>query len=240
MTEAKTELSRNAENLPQYGAIVVPSYGMSKDSRGYHLTYFSGVVCKAAYELWKDGVAPKVVIEGAKIFPNDPTNDGDLMHQFLLKLGMPEGAIIQRKDNTNTYNQFLDVKKTLEQEGIKGKVFTIYCDLHKYRVPKLLKNYGITSNPKADSKVAEDFLSEKYPAFKKAWEGYTNKDGKVWMGIKNDLSYKIKFKSLEAALGFELFFDKNGKLVMDYSNKRFAKKGADVPDIRHRKAVRSF
>lgn len=224
MTELP-ELISSPERPTTYGAIVIPSYGMSKESGAYRLSFFSGNVCRAAYELWKDGVAHNIIIEGARIFPNDPKNDGDLMKALLLKLGVPEDAIIQRRNNKNTYTQLLDAKRVLGELGIIRKVLTVYADLHKLRVPDLLKNYRINS----DSRKAEDILSEKYPAFRKAWEI-----------IRNDPSYKNKAEDVEAKMAKALKVDPQGMLARLANWALFPFTGADVPDVRHRKVTRVF
>lgn len=221
--EGKAELPRNPEVKFQYGAIIIPSYGMSRDSKGYHLTFFSGIACRAAYELWKDGLASKVIIEGAKIFPKDSMNDGDLMHNLLLKLGVAESAIVQRRDNSNTYNQLLDARKTIREQKIPGKVLIVHSDLHDPRVPILADNYQINS----DKKIAEEVMSDKYPAFRKVWDE-----------IKSDPSYKEKMKDVEALMVKALKIDPQGHLARLASWASFPFKGADVPDIRGRKTVR--
>lgn len=227
MGEQRGDQIQSPEAKPSYGAIVIPSYGMARDVQGrYHPTFFSGIVCRAAYELWKDGIAPQIIIEGARIFPNEPKNDGDLMHALLLKLGVPEEDIIQRKDNSNTYNQLLDAKKTLREKQVTEKVLTVYCDLHEKRIPTLIKNYGINS----DLRVAEEVLAEKYPAF-----------AKVWQEIKDNPSYKRTMEGgFESVLVLALkTIDPQGILA------RFASwslgkvgVGADVPDIKAKRAVR--
>lgn len=226
MTETHSELGRNPEANPKYEAIVIPSYGMSKDKEGtYKLSFFSGVACRASYELWKDGVAPIVIIEGATIFPGDPKNDGDLMKALLLKLGMPEDAILQRRNNTNTYNQILDSKRTVEEMNIRGRVLTVFCDLHKQRIPNLIENYHINS----DTRIAEDVLSERYPAF-----------ARVWQIIKNDPTYKEKIEKVEAKIAKALRVDPQGMLARVASWVLFPITGADVADVKHRKITRVF
>ncbi|MEK9178354.1 MAG: hypothetical protein AAB801_01075 [Patescibacteria group bacterium] len=231
MTEP-IELPPAPERAPSYGAIVIPSYGMSKWETGseYRLSFFSGVVTRAAYELWKKGVAPRIIIEGAKIFPGDPNNDGDLMKQFLVKLAendgleFPEDSIVQRRDNKNTYTQIADAKSAVQELGITQKVLTVYCDLHELRVPALIRKYGINS----DTRVAEEVLSEKYPAF-----------AEVWNLIKSDPSYK-RTKAMEFVLFMLLKIDPYDTFARFISSKRFKSKGADVPDVRHRRTVRSY
>lgn len=223
---AFTKSNSDLEPPPIFEVIVIPSYGMSKSGNMYKLSFFSQVVSIAAFEMWKGHWAPKVIIEGAKIFPGDPTNDGDIMKSFLLDLGMPEEAIIQRRNTSNTYNQLLDAKAALKELGIpENRALFIYSDLHKYRIPELLKNYDINS----EHIVAEDILSEYYPPF-----------ASFWNDVKNDPSYKEKVENIEEKLANALKIDPQGKLARLASWLIFPFAGADVPDIKEGKAIRHF
>lgn len=220
------ESNSDLEPPPIFEVIVIPSYGMSKSKNTYKLSFFSEVVAIASYEMWRGHWAPKVITEGAKIFPGDPTNDGDLIKSFLIELGIPEEAIIQRRDTSNTYNQLLDAKAALKELGIpENRALFIYSDLHKYRIPELLKNYDISS----EYIVAEDILSEYYPPFASFWDN-----------IKNDPSYKEKVEDIEEKLASALRIDPQGKLARLASWLIFPFAGADVPDVVSGKTVRHF
>lgn len=238
----REELALGRELSPTFGAIVIPSYGMSRweDGSEYRLSFFSGVVCKAAFEMWRGLGARKIIIEGARIFPGDPKNDGDLMKDLLLRLGVPEDVIVQRRDNHNTYEQLLDARRALEELGIpQDEAVFVYADLHKQRIPKLLKNYKINS----DSITAEEWLSglDRYRAFREVWEqGYRDREGRRHLGIKHDPSYLEKAVKVEAKLARALKFDPRGRLARVASRVIFPIKGADVPDVRHRQTVRSY
>lgn len=213
---------------PTFGAIVIPSYGMSKWDSGdrYRLSFFSGVVTRAAFEMWRSLGAGKIIIEGARIFPNDPANDGDLMKDLLLRLGVPEETIIQRRNNTNTYNQLLDSRTALQELGIaQDEALYIYSDLHKQRIPKLMEAYRLDS----DSILAENVLSDIHPRFAHAWDL-----------IRSHPSYYKLMERPEEILTHALAIDTQGRLARLVSKLIFPFKGADVPDIRHREAVRSY
>lgn len=229
----RAEKLASGEVPPIFAAIVVPSYGMSEWETGekYRLSFFGGVVTRAAFE-YREMIeamglgAPKIVIEGAVIFPGDPKNDGDLMKDHLLRLGVPESSIVQRKNNHNTYEQLLDSKKALQELRIpQHEALYLYSDLHRQRIPKLMRNYGLSSH----TAIAEDFLSEIHPAFARAWER-----------IKSDPSYHEKAERPEAMMTRALWIDPRGVIARKASEIIFARKGADVPDVRHRQTVRNY
>lgn len=229
----RQEMMASGEIPPPFAAIVIPSYGMSKWETGkpYKLSFFGGVVTRAAYE-WRKRLEdqgfepPRIIIEGAVIFPGDPKNDGDLMSDFLVDLGVPENAIIQRRDNHNTYEQLQDSKRILAQLGIpQHEAFYIYSDLHKQRIPRLMKNYSMNSH----TAIAEEMLSSFYPAFADAW-GL----------IKNDPSYHEKAEKPETMMTRALWIDPKGWFARKASDFIFPRKGADVPDVRHRRTVRTY
>ena len=213
---------------PQFGAVVIPSYGMSRWETGnkYRLSFFSGVVCKAAFEAWKTLGVPKIIIEGARIFPGDPKNDGDLMKDLLMRLGVPEEAIVQRRNNHNTYEQILDSKRALaELEIPQHEALYVYPHLHRRRIPRLLNNYGMNSH----QLIAENVLSETYPKF-----------AEIWDVIRDDPSYHEKAERPETLLTLALLVDRQGWLARKASERLFPHKGADVPDVRHLQTVRSY
>lgn len=256
------------ESPPKYSAIVLPSYGMSRFSLAdapvalqqqvmngersfneYRVSAFGGWECRAGFEvaldIWRtEGYWPYIIIGGAKIFKGDPKNDGDSMKSLLLRLrdretgvSIPEERIIQTRDATNTYNQLLHARNAIRGLGIRGRILTIHADLHEYRVPTLVDRYGMNS----DTAIAEDILSDRYPAFRSVWdEGYVDRQGVFQLGMKHDPSYK-KTKELEANLARLLVFDRWGHFARLASRVAFIKKGsADVPDVRHRQTVRSY
>lgn len=196
----------SGEIPPMFAAIVVPSYGMSEweTENKYRLSFFGGVVTRAAFEygemIKSMGLgAPAIIIEGAVIFPGDPMNDGDLMKDLLVRLGVPEGSVVQRRDNHNTYEQLLDSKKALQELGIpQHEALYLYSDLHRQRIPRLMRNYGLNSH----TAIAEDFLSEMHPAFARAWER-----------IKSDPSYHEKAEKPETMMTRALWIDPRGVIA---------------------------
>lgn len=261
VAKLETEQPRN------YRAIVLPSYGMSRfrladapaalqqqvmngerSFNEYRLSAFSGWECRAGFEaaleIWRaQGEWPYLIIGGAKIYRGDPKNDGDSMKTLLLQLrdketgiGIPEERIIQTTDATNTYNQLLHVRDRIRRLGIKGKFLTIHADLHQYRVPILLGRYRMNS----DALIAEDILSEIYPAFRLFWHGGVDSRGKLQPGLKNDPAYK-KTLEFESRLAWALKIDRWGHLARLLSWGAFIKKGrADVPDVRRKRFERNY
>ncbi len=254
MTETR-ELSPNPEQPRRYDAIVIPSYGMSKwvlpespwvherPFNEYRMTAFDGWLCKATIIKWneqklKTGTGPMVFISGAKIFPNDPKNDADLMRLFLEQHGIPGDRIVQLRDGTNTVNVVTHIQETLRRHGISRKILAIYSDFHD-RFPQLLQNYGISS----DTAVAEEILSESDPVFKRAWEGgyLTDKEGNTRFvpGIKDDSSYK-KIKKSEAQWAKRLKLDRKGYSIRALSSVITPLMGARPVDVIGRKTVTGF
>lgn len=227
--QPKLEFPSAAESEPQfkYSAIIIPSYGMSEWESGkkFRMSFFSGVVARAAVERMRDGVAPMTIIEGAQIFPKETFNDGDIIKPFMEDKGIPEYLIIQRRDNRNTYDQMEDAQRAIKELKLKGRALIISAHLHRWRVPALAKKYGL----EADHEFAEEILSERYPSFKNAWRR-----------IKWHWTY-LKTQAMELALRTFMFFDTpDDARARRLSSKRFEKYGADVPDVRKRKIVRAY
>lgn len=219
-------VSEQPQTQYRYAAIVIPSYGMSRWETGspYRMSFYSGDVGKAAVKRVKEGFAPLVILEGAQIFPDDSTNDGDVIKPAMIRQGLPESTIIQRRDTRNTYDQMEDAKETINQLGITGKVLVIHADLHRWRVPGLVKKHGIS----ADTEIAENILSEGNPNF-----------AHVWSMIKNTWGYR-KTLLLEFAASMLMKVDRRDKVAKWLSARRFRKHGADVPDVRRLQTIRSY
>lgn len=227
-TEARVETpTEPTERNYPYGAIVIPSYGMSRWETGspYRMSFFSGNAGKAAVKRWEEGVAPIIIVEGAQIFPGDPMNDGDLIRPAIAKKGAPEDVVFQRKDSTNTYDQIWDAREAIRELEITKKVLVIHAHLHRRRVPNLVRKYGID----ADTEIAEDVLSEGNPKF-----------AHVWDIIKNTWGYrKTLFLELVASMLMKVDTPRD-TIARKLSARRFKKHGADVPDVRHMQTVRSY
>ncbi len=227
-TEARVETpTEPTERNYPYGAIVIPSYGMSKWEKGspYRMSFFSGNVGKAAVKRWQEGIAPIIIVEGAQIFPGNPMNDGDLIKPAIVKQGASEDIVFQRRDSTNTYDQIRDAREAIQELEITEKVLVVHAHLHRRRVPDLVRKYGIN----ADTEIAEDVLSEGNPKF-----------AHVWGIIKNTWGYrKTLFLEFVASMLMKVDTPRD-TIARKLSARRFKKHGADVPDVRHRQTVRSY
>lgn len=120
-----------------------------------------------ATELYKDGVAPFVIMSGAwtyhfDIHPN--RSESKAMKEYAVELGIPEYALIEESKSMDTIgNVYFTKKDIIEQRGFKD-IVVVASDDHMPRVKYLFeKIYGEAYNLKfvISERVIDDVSYEK-------------------------------------------------------------------------------
>jgi uncharacterized SAM-binding protein YcdF (DUF218 family) len=98
-----------------------------------------------AAQLYKQGKAPLVILSGGRIewLGGGPPESAD-MAKLVEALGVPASAILQDPSSLNTRENAVNVKKILEQRGIK-QVLLVTSAAHMPRSMQIFKKLGINA-----------------------------------------------------------------------------------------------
>ena len=94
-----------------------------------------------AVELYREGVAPVIVVTGGK-------RDGDRFTEaaagfdYLRTTGVPEAAILREEQGANTWEQLAAATRFLEQRGLHSAVL-VSDDYHAYRLDRIAHELGL-------------------------------------------------------------------------------------------------
>lgn len=148
-----------------FDGVVVFGHGWSK--KGWRLSWEAKARALAAYELWKNGAAPKIILTGGKPGPSSFVEHGDdilpnceQMKAYLVdRLNVPEEAIILEDEpgSSKTVDNVGLALNTLDRENLKSDNFiTVSTAFHLERITKIMDRYGLKSEPV----YAEKMLAE--------------------------------------------------------------------------------
>jgi uncharacterized SAM-binding protein YcdF (DUF218 family) len=98
-------------------------------------------------QLYRQGKAPFVILSGGRIEwqGGGPPESGD-MAKLVEAMGVPNTAILQDPTSLNTYENAVNVKKILQQRGIK-RVLLVTSAAHMPRPIQIFKKQGIDAIP---------------------------------------------------------------------------------------------
>ncbi|WP_413173936.1 YdcF family protein [Anabaena azotica] len=114
-----------------------------------------------AAQLYRQKKAPIIVLSGGRIdWRGSGASESADMATILTSIGIPSDVIIQEPDSLNTYENAVNVKKILENRGIK-KVLLVTSAMHTPRSLKIFKRQGINVIPApTDFLVSQGELQE--------------------------------------------------------------------------------
>ncbi|BCY18478.1 hypothetical protein hrd7_23270 [Leptolinea sp. HRD-7] len=127
-----------------------PRQGVEVNSAGDRMIH--------AADLYHTGMAPIILLSGGNVewmdsLENSPAGD---MRQILLKLNVPDSAMILQTKSQNTYEDAVFSAKILKEKGI-SKIILITSAMHMPRSVGLFEKQGITVIPSpTDFTVTED------------------------------------------------------------------------------------
>ncbi|WP_019508117.1 YdcF family protein [Pleurocapsa sp. PCC 7319] len=152
-----------SENMPQAEAIVVlggatrnnepPRVIPDMSDRGDRLLY--------ATKLYKDGVAPLIILTGGRIqWYGGESSEAQSMATVMELMGVPRDVMVLESRSLNTYENALFTKEILEKRNIK-QILLVTSAAHMPRSLAIFKKQGINAIPApADFMISERNLIE--------------------------------------------------------------------------------
>jgi len=93
-----------------------------------------------AAELYREGYFPKIIVSGGTGGAGFP--EGTAMRTYLMKIGVPEGAIIVDNLGHDTYASAVNTKKILQEQGLRS-VLVVSQYYHMSRCRLALSKVGV-------------------------------------------------------------------------------------------------
>lgn len=147
----------NAEAIVVLGGATKPASpprpGVDLNEEGDRLLY--------AAQLYRQQKAPLVIVAGGRIrWRGKGSPESADMANILVQMSVPAEAIIQEPDSLNTYENAVNVKKILDDNGIR-QVLLVTSAMHMPRSLLIFKHQGIAAIPApTDFSVTADDLRE--------------------------------------------------------------------------------
>lgn len=94
-----------------------------------------------AVELWREGVAPIVVVTGGKQ-TGDRFTEAAASFAYLRDEGIPEANILREEQGTNTWEQLAAATRFLRDQGMSSAVL-VSADYHAYRLDRIADELGL-------------------------------------------------------------------------------------------------
>lgn len=94
-----------------------------------------------AVELYREGVAPMIVVTGGKQ-PGDRFTEAATGFAYLRNEGVPEGDILREEKGGNTWEQLAAATRFLQDRGATSAVL-VSDDYHAYRLDRIAHGLGL-------------------------------------------------------------------------------------------------
>ena len=107
-----------------------------------------------AFALWRDGVAPLIVVTGGRQ-PGDRFTEATAGAGFLHDLGVPDSAIRREVGGQSSYESIVATSRFLRREGVTSVVL-VSDPFHSYRIEAIAEETGLTASvsPVPDSLIS--------------------------------------------------------------------------------------
>jgi uncharacterized SAM-binding protein YcdF (DUF218 family) len=114
-----------------------------------------------AADLFKQGVAPVVIVAGGKQ-PGDKVTQGLVSFEYLRSKGIPESAIKIEVDGTNSYEELSSTAFIMRQAGLSQDVVIVTDPYHAYRSAEIADEVGLSAHvsPTKGSSTFSDYVRE--------------------------------------------------------------------------------
>lgn len=169
LSEQLEEESNESEKYPFEGGIIVFGHGWSKEAKvggGWQLSPEAYMRAVAAYQLWHEGLAPRIILTGgmpnkewAKENFGDVEANSEQMAQLLIKkFHVPEDAIVIETRSVKTVDNVAHALNALQERGLPADDFIVLSTgFHMDRITEIMKKFGLQSLPK----TAEEALNQR-------------------------------------------------------------------------------
>ena len=194
----KTDIEKEKEPKMFEAVIILGNLpDFDRDKNQIKLSFDGKMRTIATGEMYKEGLARKLIISGGKTFGEELPSEAQIIADYLIKhFEIPEEVMIKEEDSTDTVENIKNVEKILKDENISGKLAVITNTYHIQRVQKILKEEGLEAN----AVTAEEMLLKRSGHYKPLLEKYLSSG-----------SMKVK-KIKEAVLRSLLIIDPQGKI----------------------------
>lgn len=108
-----------------------------------------------AYALWEK--QPCLIVTCGAQGANEPAPEGQVMKEYLMAKGVPEGQILVDDTSFNTRQNLRNAARLLESAGAK-QVMIVTSDYHLPRAMALAQDMGLSSSGKGSPTKAEYWL----------------------------------------------------------------------------------
>jgi len=147
----ETQVQKEQEKPEKYpySGIVIFGHGAREDEPE-KISQESRIRMLAAYQLWKDGVAPRIIVTGGlpandkKAYGEHVKPSGELMKEYLMELGVPEEAMIFENKSTKTVDNIAHALNELRAKGLPTDEFvTVTTGYHAKRVSVIMQKFHL-------------------------------------------------------------------------------------------------
>jgi uncharacterized SAM-binding protein YcdF (DUF218 family) len=134
----------------QADAIVVLGGGIRAQSppRSFHEVGEAGDRVIYAARLYREGVAPTIIVSGA-LAPSQSrtgTSEAESMADMLVFLGVPRSSILLEQASRNTYENATESSKVLAEQGL-SQVLLVTSAMHMPRAYAVFRGQGLDVTP---------------------------------------------------------------------------------------------
>lgn len=94
-----------------------------------------------AYDLYAAGLAPKVIVTGG-VGVGDSYSEGEVARQYLLKKGVPAGAILTENRGRDSYESMQGATALMQRNGWRSALL-VSDPFHMYRLKRMATDLGV-------------------------------------------------------------------------------------------------
>lgn len=163
---------------PGAEAIVVLSGGVSvsqKDPEKVRLGTSTRLRCVHAVELYHQGAPCPIVLSGGKVDSaslGEP--DAHIMHNFLIKMGIPKSDLIVEDASIDTHENAVESHRLLQERGIKN-IILVTDAIHLCRASLCFRNQGLNVIPAGCNYRTPEFRRSLFQFLPKVSSAYINR-----------------------------------------------------------------